>query len=169
MLTMFNGKRSTFIAIFMLAAIVLVTTNALSISTPAGTDKAPDFILTDTNGKTFRLSDYRGKKPVMIIFSTTWCPTCISEVPYFRSLYSKYSNQGLEIVNVDVQESKAKATKFSTRHNLPYRVLLDESGLVSGVYGVRGVPSLIMVDKKGFILCRECSQLEPLIEAILKK
>jgi len=169
MLTMFNGKRSTFIAIFMLAAIVLMTTNALSISTPAGTDKAPDFILTDTNGKTFRLSDYRGKKPVMIIFSTTWCPTCISEVPYFRSLYSKYSNQGLEIVNVDVQESKAKATKFSTRHNLPYRVLLDESGLVSGVYGVRGVPSLIMVDKKGFILCRECSQLEPLIEAILKK
>ena len=169
MLKMINWKRSTFIAIFMLAAIVLITTNALSINTPAGTDKAPDFILKDTNGKTFRLSDYRGKKPVMIIFSTTWCPTCISEVPYFKSLHSKYSSQGLEIINVDIQESKAKAAKFSARHKLPYRVLTDESGLVSGAYGVRGVPSLIMIDKKGFILCRECSQLEPTIEAILKK
>lgn len=169
MVKMMSWKRSAVAALVMIAALLLITTNVFSITTATGADKAPDFILKDTNGKTFRLSDYKGKKPVMIIFSTTWCPTCISEVPYFKSLHSKYSNQGLEIINVDVQESKAKASKFSARHKLPYRVLLDESGMVSGVYGVRGVPSLIMVDKKGFIICRECSQIEPIIKAILKK
>ncbi|MBW6486214.1 MAG: redoxin family protein [Syntrophobacterales bacterium] len=167
MVKMMTWKRSACTAI-MIAVIFLIANNALSLQAPASADKAPDFILQDTNGKTFRLGDYKGKKPVMIIFSTTWCPTCISEVPYFKSLHAIYGKQGLEIVNVDVQESKAKASKFSTRHNLPYRVLTDESGIVSRFYGIRGVPSLVLVDKKGRIVCRECTQIEPYLEAVLK-
>ncbi len=167
MIKMMTWKRSAFTAI-MIAAIFLIANNALSIQAPASADKAPDFILKDTNGETFRLGNYKGKKPVLVIFSTTWCPTCISEIPHFQSLYSIYANRGLEIVNVYVQESKAKVSKFSTRHNLPYRVLLDESGIVSGFYEIRGVPSLVLVDRKGFIVCRECTQIEPYLDAVLK-
>ncbi|OHE25647.1 MAG: hypothetical protein A3J94_15930 [Syntrophus sp. RIFOXYC2_FULL_54_9] len=169
MVNMMKWKRSAVAAIVVIAAIFLIATDALSIKTPARTQKAPDFILKDTNGKTFRLGDYKGKKPVMIIFSTTWCPTCIGEVPYFKSLFSTYADQGLEIVNIDVQESKAKTSKFSARHNLPYRVLLDESGIVSGAYEIRGVPSLVLVDQKGIILCHQCSPIEPFLDAILNK
>ena len=39
-------------------------------------EKAPDFVLTDLNGRKFRLSDFKGKQPVLIIFSATWCPSC---------------------------------------------------------------------------------------------
>lgn len=169
MVKILNWKRSAFTAIVMIAAIFLIATDVLALKTQTSTDKAPDFILKDTNGKTFRLGDYKGKKPVLIIFSTTWCPTCISEIPYFKSLYSKYADKGLEIVNVDIQESTAKVLKFSARHTLPYRVLLDESGIVSGVYEIMGVPSLVLVDQNGFILCHQCSQMEPLLDAILKK
>ncbi len=46
---------------------------------PGGIE-APDFVLQDTEGKTHRLSDYRGK-PVIINFWTTWCPPCREEIP----------------------------------------------------------------------------------------
>lgn len=168
MVKIINWKRLAFAAIVIITTVFLISTDALSIKTAAGTQKAPDFILKDLNGQKFRLSDYKGKKPVMIIFSTTWCSSCKSEIPHFKSLYATYANKGIEIVNVGVQESKVKMSKFSTRYNLPYRVLLDEAGIVSGVYGIRGVPSLVLVDKNGFILCHQCTQIEPILDAILK-
>lgn len=147
----------------IIAAIFFLLTDA------AAAVKAPDFILKDVNGKEFRLSDYKDKKPVMIIFSTTWCSACKSEIPYFKQLYSQYASKGLEIVNVGVQESKTKMTKFSARYGLPYRILLDETGIVSGIYEIRGVPSLVLVDKKGMILCHQCQDIEPILDTILKK
>lgn len=131
--------------------------------------KAPDFVLNDLKGQPFRLSDQKGKKPVLIIFSTTWCTFCVQEIPRFKSIHETYTKQGLEIVNIDIQESKEKVTKFAAKHELPYRTLLDLDGTVSGVYGVRGVPSLILVDKNGMIVCRQCRNVETVLKSILKK
>jgi peroxiredoxin len=166
---MLNRKRAAFAAIALIISLFLLASDVLSSKTPISAVKAPDFILKDLNGKTFRLSDYKGKKPVMIIFSTTWCSSCKSEIPYFKQLYSAYAARGLEIVNVGVQESQAKMSKFSTRYGLPYRVLLDESGIVSGIYEIRGVPSLVLIDQKGYILCHQCQEIEPILNVILKK
>ncbi len=138
-------------------------------SSKAIAEKAPDFVLRDLKGQTFRLSDRRGKKPVLIIFSTTWCTFCRAEIPHFKSIYATYEKQGLEVVNIDIQESKEKVSRFTAQHQLPYRVLLDEEGTVSGVYDIRGVPSMVLVDKNGFIVCRDCKKVEPLIDKLLKK
>ncbi len=161
-------KGAAAIAIAIIAAVLLLSADVSWSHVPAGAQKAPDFILKDLNGQKFRLSDYRGKKPVMIIFSTTWCAACKREIPYFKSLYAAYAKKGLEIVNVGVQESTAKMSKFVARYQLPYRVLLDESGIVSGIYEIRGVPSLVLVDKKGFILCHQCMQIETILDRLLK-
>ena len=131
--------------------------------------KAPDFVLTDLNGQKFRLSDHKGKRPVLIIFSTTWCSFCRAEIPHFKSLYATYAKQGLEIVNIDIQESKEKVAKFAAKHELPYRTLLDEDGTVSGVYEVRGVPTMILVDKKGMIVCHQCRTVDTLLKTMMKK
>jgi peroxiredoxin len=133
------------------------------------TEKAPDFVLKDLNGKKFRLSDFRGKQPVLIIFGATWCTFCREEIPHFKSIHTAYAKQGLEIVNIDIQESKEKVTKFAARYELPYRVLLDEDGTVAGIYDIRGVPSMVLVDPSGNILCRQCQRVEPIIETLLKK
>ena len=132
-------------------------------------EKAPDFVLKDLNGRRYRLSDFKGKQPVLIIFSTTWCPSCREEIPHFKSLHATYAKQGLLIVNVDIQESQEKVAKFTARNGLPYRVLLDEDGDVSGIYDIRGVPSMVLVDQNGNILCRQCRKIETLLETILKK
>jgi peroxiredoxin len=75
----------------------------------------------------------------------------------------------LEVVNIDLQESKEKVAKFTAHYMLPYRVLLDEDGTVGGIYDIRGVPSMVLVDRAGNILCRQCQRVEPLIETTLKK
>lgn len=132
-------------------------------------ERAPDFVLKDLNGRKYRLSDFRGKQPVLIIFSTTWCAFCKAEIPHFKAIHSAYAKRGLEVVNVDIQESKEKVSKFTAQHGLPYRVVLDEEAAVSGIYDIRGVPAMVLIDQDGNIVCRQCRQVEPLIEKLLKK
>ena len=131
--------------------------------------KAPDFVLTDLNGQKFRLSDHKGIRPVLLIFSATWCTYCIAEIPHFKSLHASYAKQGLEIVNIDIQESKEKVAKFTAKQELPYRTLLDEDGTVSGVYEVRGVPTMVLVDKNGMIVCHQCRSVDTLLKTMMKK
>ena len=132
-------------------------------------EKAPGFVLKDLGGKPFRLSDFKGKRPVLIIFGATWCGFCREEIPHFKAIHAAYAKQGLEIVNIDIQESKEKITKFASQNQLPYRVLLDEDGTVSGVYEIRGVPTMILVDKNGMVACRQCRTVENVLETILKR
>jgi peroxiredoxin len=132
-------------------------------------EKAPGFVLKDLNGKPFRLSDFKGKRPVLIIFGATWCGFCREEIPHFKAIHAAYAKQGLEIVNIDSQESKERVTKFASKYELPYRVLLDEDGTVAGIYEIPGVPVMVLVDKNGNIVCRMCQRVEPIIESLLKK
>jgi len=171
------------LSLIFLAAVLLLPPDARSfgpkppavekpssvVKTAASIERAPDFVLKDLNGQKFRLSDFKGKKPVLIIFSTTWCTFCREEIPHFKSIHETYAKQGLEMVNIDLQESKEKVAKFATRYGLPYRVLLDEDGTVGGIYDVRGVPSVVLVDQNGNIICRQCQRVESMIETLLKK
>ncbi len=169
------GARSLCLAAVMIAAVLLIPSCVraagppLAVAKTASVEKAPDFILKDLNGRKFRLSDHRGKKPVLIIFSATWCSFCRDEIPHFKAIHAAYAKRGLEIVNIDIQESKEKVAKFTARYGLPYRVLLDEDAAVSGIYDIRGVPSMVLVDQSGNIVCRQCRNVEPLIETLLKK
>jgi peroxiredoxin len=141
----------------------------IDLGQTTGREKAPDFVLKDLKGQKFRLSDHKGKQPVLIIFSTTWCAFCKSEIPHFKSIQATYAKRGLEVVNIDIQESKKKVSGFTAEHQLPYRILLDEDGTVSGVYDIRGVPSMVLIDKNGMIACRQCRNVETLLETMLKK
>jgi peroxiredoxin len=169
------GALSPCFAAVIIAVVLLLPPGVRSAAPPpagaktAVAEKAPDFILKDLNGRKFRLSDFRGKQPVLIIFSATWCSFCREEIPHFKAIHAAYAKQGLEIANIDIQESKEKVAKFTTRYGLPYRVLLDEDAAVAGIYDIRGVPALILVDQNGNIVCRQCRKVEPLIEALLKK
>lgn len=129
---------------------------------------APDFVLPDLKGEPFRLSDWRGKQPVLIIFGTTWCSFCKAEIPHFKKIHETYGKRGLIVVNVDLQESRQKVAKFAADHKLPYRVLLDGDGTVGGIYGIRGVPAMVLIDRAGRVACMQCRDVEPRIEALLK-
>lgn len=122
-----------------------------------------DFTLQDLQGKTFRMKDY-ANKTILLIFGTTWCPSCRSEIPHFKDIYGKYASKGLNIAYVNIQEPQDKVARFSAKYQLPYRTLLDVSGDVAGAYGIRGVPSMILL-KEGQLVTRDYR----LVDAYLAK
>jgi peroxiredoxin len=131
-------------------------------------EKAPDFVLKDLQGRTFKLSEQRGK-PVLLIFSTTWCPSCREEIPHLKDIHAAYAAKGLEMVNIDIQEKKEKVSPFAARNKIPYRTLLDTAGDVAGAYEVRGIPNLVLIDRKGIIVCKQCGSLDTLLKKMFTK
>lgn len=130
--------------------------------------KAVDFVLKDISGKTFRLSEQKGK-PVLLIFITTWCPSCRSEIPYYKNIYETYGKDGLEVVQINIQESKETASRFAARYGIPFRTLVDARGDVAGAYGIVGIPSMVLIDKEGKILNTRYSKMEGALERLTGK
>ena len=62
---------------FVLSGVAAANPKELDITKLTKEIKAPDFVLTDLKGQQFRLSERRGKNPVMIVFSATWCTYCV--------------------------------------------------------------------------------------------
>lgn len=122
------------------------------------------FVLQDIYGKTFRMQDYKNKT-VLLIFGTTWCPSCRSEIPHFKAIYGRYTPRGLEVVYVNIQESKDKVTRFSNKYQLPYRSVLDISGEVADIYGIRGVPAMVLM-KGGEILTQDYRLIDTVLEKL---
>ena len=116
--------------------------------------KAPDFELRDINGKTHRLSDYRGKV-VMINIWATWCPPCRAEIPEYEKLYEKNKNsKDVEIISITSpdagRETNAEGIKsFAKEKGINYPVLLDDKQEVMMNYGISSFPTTFVIDKKG--------------------
>ena len=135
-----------------------------TVSDPA----APDFILKDLAGQDFKLSAARGK-PVLLIFLTTWCPSCRSEIPHYKEIYGIYSRRGLAVAAVDIEEPKSRVSQFAAKNQIPYRTLLDEEGRVAGAYDITGVPTMVLIDRDGKVLTRKYFAIDTVLEALLEK
>jgi peroxiredoxin len=133
----------------------------------AAEGKARDFVLKDLGGRKFVLSENRGK-PVLIIFSTTWCPTCRSEIPLYKKIHDTYAARRLVVINIDIQEPLDKVSRFAGKYQLPYRVLLDETGLVAEAYQIVGVPTMILIDQNGALISRQYQAIEGLLEKLFR-
>ncbi|MDQ5987194.1 MAG: Thiol-disulfide oxidoreductase ResA [Syntrophus sp. SKADARSKE-3] len=131
-------------------------------------EKAPDFSLYDLQGKPFRLSSYGKAKAVLLIFGTTWCPSCRSEIPHFKNIYAAYAPKGLEVAYVNIQEPREKAARFSAKNQLPYRTLLDLKGDVSMDYNISGVPAMVLI-KDGRVVTRTYRLIDGYLEKLFKK
>jgi len=115
---------------------------------PAAGRAAPDFRLPRLEGGSLGLADFRGK-PTIIVFTTTWCPYCIEEIPELKRIYNTYRTQGVGFAAIYIQESPRKVKSFVRKHRLPYPVLLDQNAAVARAYGVRGVPTKVLITATG--------------------
>ena len=127
--------------------------------------KAPDFVLEDLKGNQVMLSDYKGKA-VLMVFTATWCPYCRAEIPHLKEIYSKYYAKGLEIIYIDIQESREKVSSFMTKHNIPFKTLLDMDSKVAHLFGVRGIPSQFLIGKDRTILCKACRSTDGMLKKL---
>jgi peroxiredoxin len=114
-------------------------------------DEAPDFVLVDLNGKTYQLSDYRGKG-VFLNFWGTYCKPCEKEMPYMNNLYKEYKNQGVEIIAVNVGESKLAVEKFAEKYQLDFPIVIDKDNQVLEAYDISPIPTTFLINKDGKIV-----------------
>jgi len=119
----------------------------LTAPAPAVGSLAPDFALQTLDGKTVRLSDFRGQ-PVLLNFWATWCGPCRLEMP---AIQERYNDGAFEVLAVNFDESAALVRRFAEELNLSLPIVLDPGGQVQELYRVRGYPTSFLVDEDGVV------------------
>ena len=110
--------------------------------------KAPDFTLKAVNGKTYRLSAYRGKA-VLLNFWATWCPACREELPSLVALAKRLKGK-VQVLSVSIDSSEAPLKQYLRKHPLPFPVLSDPDRAVAfDLYAVFGLPATFLIDRNG--------------------
>src|SRR5215470_3917681 len=111
---------------------------------------APDFQLPKIDGATVSLADFRGK-PAVIVFWASWCSSCKEEAPRINALAAQYEGKGVRVLGINVKDSPAGAEVGVKEFGIRYPVARDPDASVARAYGVRGTPTVIFLDRKGFV------------------
>ncbi|WP_235832621.1 TlpA family protein disulfide reductase [Acetivibrio mesophilus] len=117
---------------------------------------APDFTLTDLDGNTVKLSDYKGKI-VFLNFWASWCGPCTSEMPEFEQVHKEFlKGDDAVILAVNLtdgfRETEEKARKFIDDNGYTMKVLLDTTGSVAQNYNIYSIPTTYVINRDGSIV-----------------
>jgi peroxiredoxin len=118
--------------------------------------KAPDFTLTDVNGKKHSLSDYRGKN-VLIVFWATWCRPCHAEIPHLIALRNIIGEDKLAILAISYittrpYETAETAKNFAKQSKINYTVFSADAGAMPSPFSrISAIPCSFFIDKHGRI------------------
>ncbi len=133
----------------LLAAFVLVLWAAPVLAAPS----APAFtIKLLEGGKTFDSRSLIGKKVLVVRFQASWCKVCVEEAPAIEQTWVKYRPAGVEVVGIQVEDTRADAVRFLRGSTYPAG--LDPQLLIANRFKAKGTPYTIVIDKKGEIAAR---------------
>lgn len=134
----------------------------------AGVD-APDFEAVwwspthsaDAQAETFRLSDFRGRKIVVLDLWATWCGPCMAGLPHLSEIAKAVKGQDVEVIALNVLDEKAAYERFAAEKSaqFAFRVARDPAGrdrdtsIASRLFRVSGIPQVYVIDKSGKIVC----------------
>jgi thiol-disulfide isomerase/thioredoxin len=133
-----------------LASLAILLLLGLSLPVAAATgEPAPDFSLPG-RGETVSLASLRGKV-VYVDFWASWCGPCRKSFPWMNRMQSRYADQGLAIVAVNLDKSRELSDEFLKETPANFRVAYDPEGKAASAYRVKGMPSSYLIDREGRI------------------
>ncbi len=110
---------------------------------------AAGFSLEDTQGKTHRLEDYRGKW-VLVNFWAVWCPPCLSEIPELSSLHDAHKDSDLVVISIAMDSgSSRKVADFSQAHGISYPVVMGNRKVTAQIGELDVLPSSFLYSPTG--------------------
>lgn len=108
------------------------------------------------NGKTSKLSDYVGKgKYTLVDFWASWCGPCIRETAFIKDIYNKWNGKGLDVLGVAVWDEPENTLDAIKNHELPWNQILNAQSIPTELYGISGIPCIILFAPDGTIVDRE--------------
>ena len=114
---------------------------------------APDFELNTLDGKSIKLSDFRGQK-VIINMWATWCPPCRAEMPDMQKFYDNYKDENATVIAINMttsEKSEDRIHEFLDELGITFPVVLDKQNKVGQMYQVHALPTSYIIDSEGII------------------
>lgn len=137
------------IALTFLLLACLIPSQAQAI--PRTGQPSPNFKVVTTSGQSVSLDNYRGHV-LVIDFFATWCIPCRSSIPHLVEMNRKYGKQGLQVLGLSADEDGEKDVReFAGQYRINYPLALAGEA-VQADFGIRSVPVMYIVDKKGKIV-----------------
>ena len=117
--------------------------------------KYADFEIT-YDGKTSKLSDYvKPGKYTIVDFWASWCGPCMRQAAVLKEIYAEYHDKGLEIVGVAVWDEPQNTLEAIKTKELPWPNMLNGQTIPTDLYGISGIPCIIIIGPDGTILSRD--------------
>ncbi|MBE0539289.1 MAG: TlpA family protein disulfide reductase [Ignavibacterium sp.] len=116
--------------------------------------KAPNFKLSNLDGKYIELNKETGSGPVLLSFWATWCKPCLEEMAEYNKIYEQYKDQGFSLlaISTDTEKSVAKVKPYIKSKDYKFKVLLDTNSETARKYYAQQMPYTVMIDKNGNIV-----------------
>jgi peroxiredoxin len=162
----------------LLISIFVLTDAGTAVSASRGSllgSRAPDFALRDMKGNYVSLTAMRGKV-VVLNFWATWCPPCKLEMPSLNRLYNDYRTKGIEVVAISTDSSEKGIRNYLGETRLSLRILQDQDGRISRLYGVYSLPTTYVIDQSGMVVLHymgeqnwDSLEIRSKLEALLKR
>ena len=116
-------------------------------------DKAPDFNLPGVDGKAYSLSDFKGKKILVVVFMCNHCPYVQAYIERIKSIQSDYGVKGVQVVGINANDeinypddSFEKMKEMNKIKKLNFTYLRDEDQKVANAYGAQCTPEFFVFD-----------------------
>jgi len=111
--------------------------------------KPPYFALKDANGKSLRLSGYKGKV-VVLNFWATWCGPCKTEIPWFIDFEKEFQKQGFTVLGVSMDEDGWKVINpYVAEHQINYPIVLANEEVNELYGGIEALPTTLVIGRDG--------------------
>lgn len=122
---------------------------ALALVKPNPVQPAKPFRVDTPDSRALSLSEFKGKV-VFLNFWATWCKPCEQEMPSMERLHRRFKDQGLVVLAISEDVGGASVVApYLKKHKLSFPVGLDPKSSVASLYGVWGVPSTFIIDRRG--------------------
>jgi thiol-disulfide isomerase/thioredoxin len=156
----------------LIAAIGLtMVVVAPSFAIPQKGQPAPPLKVVSTSGQQISLANYKGYV-LVIDFFATWCPPCRDAIPHLNGLSRKYGRQGLQVLGLSLDDGDEGTVKdFIASKRIVYPVALAGQDVQTD-YGLRSLPTVYVIDKKGNVADRFMGGSEATLknmEVLIKK
>jgi len=159
-------RRALCVGLLSLAPALLGAQDVIGI--PVG-ETPPPVTLESLNGDSVPLSQWIGKKPVIVEFWATWCPICAELLPRMEAAQKKYGDRAaFLVVAVAVNQSKNSVRRHLERDPMPFTFLWDGNGAAVRAFQAPNTSYIAVLDAKGRVVYTGVGADQD-IEAVLER